>query len=297
MITVFTPTYNRSYIIKKLYLSLLCQTYKDFEWLIVDDGSTDDTQDLLLSIMSEKKIQIRYFKQENGGKHRAINRGVQEANGELFFIVDSDDYLAENALERVHHHWSNVKDDAIFAGVCGIRVYPDGQKVGSKSNFVILDCCSLDFKFKYKIKGDAAEVFKTDILKMYRFPDIPGENFCAESLIWNRIARKFKIRYFQEPIYICEYLPDGLSCSFLKNRVQSPRYATLLYKELSMADIPFFLKAKSLINYWRFAFHLQRPFTTKISEVGIMPIFLIPLSFLFFVKDYYLLSSEKKKNL
>ena len=104
MITVFTPTYNRGYIIEKLYNSLVSQNYNEFEWLIVDDGSTDQTQELISNFITKGFIDIRYFKQENGGKHRAINKGVKLAKGELFFIVDSDDYLSNNALDRVLFH-------------------------------------------------------------------------------------------------------------------------------------------------------------------------------------------------
>ena len=132
LITVFTPAYNRGYIIGKLYESLRRQSFRDFEWLVVDDGSTDDTGTLLAGFIAENKIPIRYFRQENGGKHRAINRGVREARGELFFIVDSDDHLADDALERVAFHYGNVRNDANFAGVSGVCAAESGEK----ENFV-----------------------------------------------------------------------------------------------------------------------------------------------------------------
>lgn len=109
MVTVFTPTYNRAYILNNLYQSLCRQSYGDFEWLIVDDGSTDNTEGLIASWLDESKISLCYIKQPNGGKHRAINRGIQEANGNLFFIVDSDDYLADNAIERILFFMSLLK--------------------------------------------------------------------------------------------------------------------------------------------------------------------------------------------
>ena len=135
MITVFTPTFNRAYCLSSLYKSLCKQVNKNFEWLIVDDGSTDNTELLIKSFMNESEINITYFKQENGGKHRAINKGVSLAKGELFFIVDSDDYLSDNALERVIFHYSNIKDNPLFAGVSGMRYSVDGLKIGKKSNF------------------------------------------------------------------------------------------------------------------------------------------------------------------
>ena len=130
MITVFTPTYNRGYIIKQLYDSLILQSYKDFEWLVIDDGSTDDTEELFKSFIAEQKLNIHYLKIENGGKHRAINKGVILAQGKYFFIVDSDDYLHNNALERIYFYTKQIEDDKTFAGVCGLKIYPNGRKVG-----------------------------------------------------------------------------------------------------------------------------------------------------------------------
>lgn len=164
MITVFTPTYNRGKLLSRLYKSLLEQTFRDFEWLIVDDGSSDDTESIVKELMDEGKLQIRYFKRENGGKHRAINKGVGLAKGELFFIVDSDDYLLENSLQLVWNYASDIMQDESFAGVAGSKCNPDGRKIGSPAKYNILDTDSVSYREKYKMKGDEAEVFKTDVL-------------------------------------------------------------------------------------------------------------------------------------
>ena len=121
-ITVFTPTYNRAYIIEKLYHSLQRQTFKDFEWIVVDDGSEDETEDLFKKIQKDKNLfEIRYIKQKNGGKHRAINKGIEIAKGELFFIVDSDDYLIDTALKTITEIEESIPENEKkqFAGVCG----------------------------------------------------------------------------------------------------------------------------------------------------------------------------------
>ena len=109
LITVFTPTYNRAHLLQMLYDSLCKQTFNDFEWLIVDDGSKDDTESVVNTFIAEDRLDIRYIKQSNGGKHRAINRGVAEANGDLFFIVDSDDYLSNNGLELIEYYYEQIK--------------------------------------------------------------------------------------------------------------------------------------------------------------------------------------------
>ena len=253
-ITVFTPTYNRAYILPKLYESLKNQTCKDFEWLIVDDGSTDETENVVRPWLSEVSFPIRYIKQVNGGKHRAINRGVKEAKGDLFFIVDSDDSLSNEAIQRVINQYTPIKKDMSFGGVCGLRAYHNGERIGGECDFGILDCTSLDFRFKYHMKGDMAEVIRTSVFKEFPFPEVEGEKFCPEALVFNRIATKYKLRYFYEKVYLCEYLEDGLTASIVKIRMKSPQTSSMYYSELFHMPISFIQKIKAAINYWRFAY-------------------------------------------
>ncbi len=284
-VTVFTPTFNRAYCLPKLYDSLCRQTCLEFEWLIVDDGSTDGTAALLERWIMEAPIQIRCLRQDNSGKHIAINRGMYESAGELFFIVDSDDFLAENAIERIRYHYETIKDDHSFCGVCGIRVNPDGLKIGKGNDFGVLDCNSLDFRYKYKIRGDMAEVFRTDVLREFPFPEYAGEKFCTEALVYNRIADKYRIRYFYEKIYICEYLQDGLTAATIKVRRNSPIASTTFYLELFHRRIPIFQKMKSAINFWRFFFCLKsqkRPVDNMSIGWGIL---FCPAGFIYYLLD------------
>ena len=284
-LTIFTPTYNRCYLLQKLYNSLKQQTSYDFEWIVVDDGSSDDTHKLMNSFIEERNISIQYFRQLNGGKHRAINKGVQLAKGELFFVVDSDDWLKPNAVEEVLRYYLPIKDNIAFAGICGLRYYPSGERVGGKFPFTILDCTPLDFRYKYKIKGDMAEVFKTEILRKYPFPEIEGEKFCPEALVCNRIGEKYKLRYFNSGIYICDYLPDGLTAKIVKVRMESPKASMLCYSELYKRKIPFFQKLKAAINFWRFSFCSNESFSYKINQIGYIALCMYPLGFLFHLKD------------
>ena len=134
MITVFTPTYNRAYSLPNLYDSLCKQSFVDFEWLLIDDGSTDNTQELIKQWELERKIKIRYLFQPNSGKHVAINKGVKEAEGEIFFIVDSDDYIISDGLKKINAIFRDISDDDDFAGISGIKVQVNGdsQQVGKK---------------------------------------------------------------------------------------------------------------------------------------------------------------------
>ena len=160
-LTVFTPTYNRGYIIENLYNSLKDQTFKDFEWVVIDDGSTDNTEELFKVWINEKNdFSIKYIKRENGGKHRAINQGVEIAQGELFFIVDSDDKLINKALEIIDTQEMSVPKEKKkeFAGVCGNKGYTEKDIIGSTFDNEILDITMLE-REKNGIYGDKAEVF------------------------------------------------------------------------------------------------------------------------------------------
>lgn len=270
MITVFTPTYNRGYIIGKLYESLCHQTNPDFEWIIVDDGSTDNTRELIQGFMDEGKIKLRYFQQQNSGKHIAINKGVEMAQGELFFIVDSDDWLRRDALDTIFHYYCQIKDDERFAGVSGVRITPDGQRIGGELDFEVKDCSVLEFSYKYNYSGDMAEAYKTSILKQYPFPYIEGERFCGESYVWNQIGKKYILRYINKKIYYCKYLPGGLTDSIVKVRFYSPKYAMLLYSEQCHCPIPILYKIKSAINFWRFSFGIHGNYIKKIRQIGLI---------------------------
>ena len=252
MITIFTPTYNRADLLHRLYDTLILQTYKNFEWIIVDDGSKDNTKDVVSSFVDEGKINIHYVQQENGGKHRAINTGVRLAQGDIFFILDSDDILPNNALELVVETYHPIKYDMSFAGVSGIDGSFDGRIIGSGLPDDSIDCNSVDIRYKFHVTGDMKEVFRTSVMKEFPFPDIDGERFCPEALVWNRIAKKYKLRYFNKVIYLVEYQPEGLTSNIVKVRMRSPITTMMCYAEMLELDIPFKDKFKAAVNYWRF---------------------------------------------
>lgn len=235
MITVFTPTYNRAHLLLRLYESLKEQTSMDFEWLIVDDGSQDNTTDVLKNIIDkgETDFSIRYFRVENGGKHRAINYGVQKANGEAFFIVDSDDWLTKDSIKDINFYFNQIKNDNTFAGVAGLKasINDNSKQLTFEGEF--LDATSLERK-RYGIFGEKAEVFKTDILKKYPFPEYLDEKFISEAIVWHKIAQDgLKLRWFNKTVYIFEYQEDGLSKNLYKKYQDSPiGYLTYVKQEM-----------------------------------------------------------------
>lgn len=262
LFTVFTPTYNRAHLLNRLYKSLCAQIYKDFEWIIVDDGSIDNTEEVVNGFIEERRIQIRYYKQKNGGKHRAINRGLKEASGELFLIIDSDDSIPSNSLEIISRYYQDIRNNEEFGGVSGCISSHSMKDITSfppqKTENRVIDCNALDIRYKYNVVGDLAEVFRTSVLKEYLFPEIDGELFCPEALVWNRIAKKYIIHYFNEIVYYRDYLEGGLTDRIIKIRMQSPVATVTCYAELLHSDIPFVQKVKTSINYWRFRFCVDK---------------------------------------
>ncbi len=237
-VTVFTPTYNRCYIIDKLYKSLLAQTDKRFEWLVVDDGSSDGTREYFDGIAdSDSGFPIRYYYKENGGKHRAINFGLPLATGELFFIVDSDDTLKSDAISNLLK-WAGTLDDSHkWAGVSGLKGYSDSHPIGlwktDVSGYVDARC---NQRYKYKLMGDKSEAYLTEVLRKYPFPEFEGEKFVVEDAVWNRIASDgYYLRWFNEIIYICDYLDDGLSHHFFQLLHDNPKGTGAWLKVQQMA--------------------------------------------------------------
>lgn len=225
MVTVFTPIYNRAYIVERLYQSLLRQTSYNFEWIIVDDGSTDDIAGKIEGWRNGMDLfPIQYVQQPNGGKHRAINKGVSIANGDAFFIVDSDDYLTDNAIELIEAWWKDIAGDDKFAGVSGLRASEDIDIIGGVPAFnQYVDATNLE-REEHGLNGDKAEVYKTAILKRYPFPEFEGETFLTENVVWDKIANDgYLIRWYNQVTYICEYREDGLTRAGMEKFYASPR--------------------------------------------------------------------------
>lgn len=187
-----TPTYNRGYLLIRLYNSLLKQSEKDFEWIIVDDGSDDDTKEVVNKFINKKNgFNIKYYYQNNGGKHRAVNKGIDFSEGEVFAIVDSDDYLTKNAVEEIKKGFSSIKDGKCnlkFAGVGMLKGYSEDEYVGKTFKYSFLDAKSTERK-KRNIIGDKFEVFYTSVMRENKFPEVDEEKFMTEAIVWKRMGK------------------------------------------------------------------------------------------------------------
>ena len=239
MLTIFTPTYNRAHLLPRLYNSLKSQRLTDFEWLIVDDGSFDNTTAIIQEFINEEKVSIRYFFKENGGKHTAINFGVQKANGDFFLIIDSDDILAENALEIIELKISKIKNNPKICGVTALSGYYNGEIVGTEFLRDDWELSFTDIYFKHKITGDKFVAFKTDVLKKFPFPEPEGVKFIFEAVVWHEMAKNYNVLAINQVLQKKEYLQDGISdSSYKKWYLKSLAYS--FYQLIENKTYPFF---------------------------------------------------------
>ncbi len=268
--TVFTPTFNRVHTLERVYRSLLAQTYADFEWLIVDDGSRDNTKALIASWQSEKKMAIRYLYQENQGKPSAHNRGIAEASGRLFLPLDSDDACTADSLERLLYHWEQIPQPARegFSGVtCHCRDL-EGRLVGTPFPAAVIDATPQEMHLLGQVRGEKWGFQRTDVLRSYPFPLFPGEKFVPEGLVWNRIGRKYKIRHINEALRLYDTHSKGMTATLSRTRVHSPRGMRLYYRECLDVPMPADERTKTFINYLRASFHAGIPPRPAVRELS-----------------------------
>lgn len=284
LITVFTPAYNRANLLPRIYDSLCRQSFRCFEWLIVDDGSVDDTENVVNGfIQKPNDFAIHYIKKANGGKHTAINMGVQAAKGELFFIVDSDDSLPDKSLELISSAYDLCKDDEALGGVCGYMAHHNGEMIGRFVKAETLKTNTCELQYKYHVVWDMAEIYKTAVLKEFPFPEFDGERFCPEDLVLFRISKKYKLLLFPEVVYFRDYLDGGLTDNIIRIRMKSPLASTLFYSELNKETIPLLAKIRSAINFYRFKFCLPKDEET--ARISNSWIWVMPLAYIMHLND------------
>lgn len=222
-VTVLTPTFNRGGRLQSLWNSLQKQTVKDFEWLVVDDGSTDGTKDLITQLQEKSDFPIRYIYKSNGGKHTALNVGIQTICSELIFIVDSDDCVTDDAVESILKIHKKYRSQNNICGYAFLRAFPDGKVNGKKFDVDEKIGSYIDVRVNGDDTGaDKAEVFKTHCLKEFPFPEYPNEKFLGEDLVWVRMARKYEMVHINKAIYVGNYLEDGLTNNRRKHNIASP---------------------------------------------------------------------------
>lgn len=249
-LTIYTPTYNRGYCILNLYESLLRQNSSDFEWLIIDDGSSDDTKQLVDTWISENLIKIRYIYQENKGKQEAVNLAHSLIENELNTCIDSDDYLENDAVEYILNKWKTIKSNKGLAGLVGLDRYTSGEIVGTKFPTTLNIAKFSDFITKYKIKGDKKFIYRTEVIHKYpRYPNIAGEKFPAPGYLYRLIDEDYDLYLTNKVLCIVEYLEDGISKNKFKQFMNSPNSFAFYRLERMRLAKSFGEKFKNSIHY------------------------------------------------
>lgn len=265
-LTIFTPTYNRCEKLKELYQSLCIQTCKRFIWLIVDDGSVDDTGRIVATWQKKSDFKISYIYQPNRGKYIAHNRGVESCTTDLFVCIDSDEHLFAETVEIIYREWEKYEKDSKIAGIVAPRKMKDSVGFAELSlpEYGTLQ----ELYVKYRYYGETALVYRGDILKKVLFPEVNDEKFMKESIIYWEIDKKYVLRYC--PKFLCEgsYLSDGLTNNIISQQIKSPNCTLLHYKVSSAYRLKLIDRIKAYGCYlaWKDYFKLTDRFRTyKIS--------------------------------
>ena len=286
-LAIFTPTFNRVYVLSRLYDSLCAQICQDFEWLIVDDGSTDNTRELIEEWLKEKKIDIRYVYQDNSGKMMAHNKAVQASKTELFMCVDSDDYLCSvQVVGDIISFWDNhskkLNDD-----ICGIIAFKEieQKRMAFPEGMNIAHLSELGDK---GFKGESALVFRRDVLEHNPFPYFAGEKFITDVYIYDQIDQKYKFMLYPYYAQHCEYHEDGYSHNYMKLLFDNPQGFRAYHNQCVSFRKKGYLK--NVICYIALSLRIGDWGMMRYASSKILTILLFPLGILKYLYDNYRLS-------
>ena len=220
LFTIFTATYNRAHTLHRVFDSLRGQTCRDFEWLLVDDGSTDDTASLIADWARAADFPIRYLYQANAGKHVAHNAALREARGQFFLPLDSDDACPPHALERMAYHWETIQQSerTAFCGVGGHCANQHGEIVGDPYPQDPFDVDLRELKYVHHVRGEKWIAVLTDVARRYPFVEVPGTKFVPEGVVWMEMAKRYKVRWVNEVFRIYYFNDDATGPTLTTNR-------------------------------------------------------------------------------
>lgn len=280
-ITVFTPTYNRADLLHRVYESLCVQTLTDFEWLVIDDGSSDNTDSVMESYSNDAKLSIRYIKnRENTGKVSLINQALFECESEFFLVFDSDDWCVPNALEVFLNAWLSLGYEAEqYCAVSALKTFKTGEVVGEVyGDFAGKGKTYVD-RLNHGVKGDKWEFIKTDIHRKYVYDLQGGDRYMAPEYAWVLMGRTYKTIFIDERLSVVEYQQTGISKNNLKYRIGSARSAVVVYELFSKSAASMRVSFRSNLNKSRFEYH------AGISQSS--GVIIKTLGWLHYVKDKY----------
>lgn len=288
-LTIFTPTYNRAYCLNQCYESLIRQTNQNFIWLIIDDGSSDNTKELVNSWIAENKISIQYHFQENKGMHGAHNTAYDLVETELNVCIDSDDFMPDDAVESILSFWEKQNDKEKIAGLVGLDSYKNGEIIGKKFPPNLKQSTLENIYHKHQINGDKKIVYRTEIVKKYkRYPLFNDERFVPLGTLYLLIDKDYELLCLNKVLCIVEYMEDGSSRNIIKQYYRHPkgfRYARKLNMEYSNY---FKVRFKNAIHYVSHCLQLKDfKFLSNTPKPG-LTILAIPFGFLLYLYVRYI---------
>ncbi|WP_010678082.1 glycosyltransferase family 2 protein [Bacillus timonensis] len=248
-LTIFTPTYNRAYCLHTCYESLIKQTTKEFIWLIIDDGSTDNTEEIVKQWKQENIIEIRYHWQENQGMHGAHNTAYELIDTELNVCIDSDDFMPENAVETILSFWNKHGSDKV-SGIIGLDSDSTGKLIGSMLPSDLKTSSLFNLYHKLGVTGDKKLVYRTELTRNYPYPIFEDERYVGLAYKYYKLDRDYEMLLMNEVLCCVEYLPDGSSMNMLSQYRKNPRGWAFYRKELM--KLPFVsqsFKFRQAIHY------------------------------------------------
>lgn len=284
-LTILTPTYNRAHLLPQVFNSLQKQAVKDFEWLVIDDGSTDSTADYMQNL-PVVEFPVQFHRKENGGKHTAMNYSHPFIRGEIVIIVDSDDYLVPEAVETILTDWQRYADKSNIGVLSYERGGQDGKIISERADVPDYYVCDdIHFRVNHRVRGDRAEVVRTEIFKKFPLPAHENEKFMSEGWLWNNIAIKYRTVYIQKVIYVCEYLDMGLTKSGRLLRMKSPLNMMEACKSFFYDGVCLTIQLKEMLLYCVYALCSDLSFKEKITSSNhpIKTLIMMPFGFLLYI--------------
>ncbi len=246
-LTVFTLTYNRAYCLHKCYESLLRQSSKDFEWLVVDDGSSDNTKELINNWINENKISIRYIYKENGGMHSGYNVAFDNIVTKLAVSIDSDDYMTDNAVALIIDYWQKNGSEK-YAGIVGLNITSDGKVLGKtlpKQHSIKV----YDYYNRLNGSGDKKMVYRPETIREYKSPEFAGERLFPTCYKYFLVDLHYDMLVLNEPLCVVEYMPDGFTNNIIKH--YKPNLNSYIFYRKFIMSYP----NATLSHRYRFAIH------------------------------------------
>ena len=294
-ITIFTPAYNRAHTIGRTYESLCRQTCNDFEWLVIDDGSVDNTRELVEGWISEGKISIRYIYQKNQGMHGAHNTAYDNITTELNTCIDSDDYMPDDAVEKIVGFWKSLSEEQRdrHAGIIGLDIDDKYKKVIGRGFSEGLKETTLSAYYNNGGVGDKKLVYRTDVVNKYpRYPIFEGERYVGLAILYTMIDQDYKLLVLNEPLVVVDYQLDGSSFNMYKQYWNNPRGFSYLRK-MDMMYAPS-LKRKFVvcIHYVSSSIRCGNKHFLRESPAPLLTILAIPLGVLLYLFIKYKVSTD-----